>query len=294
MDIEERLPYSAIVDRPKLTWPNGARVALWIVPNVEHYEYLPRRTKPRNPWPRTPHPDVLGYSLRDYGNRVGLWRMLDVLDRYEMPCSVSLNISVFERYPEIMAASEARKWDVLCHGMYNTEYLWGMSPDEERALIGECCETFRRLTGRSIPGWFSPAATFTHNTPDLVAEAGIKYYSDFYHDDQPTLLNTKHGALVSVPYQMDINDAMVYRHHIEADQFARMIVDHFDRLYAEGGDNGRVVCIALHPYIMGQPHRIKALDKALKYIAGHSDVWKATGLEIAEWYRGQVAARGTP
>jgi allantoinase len=281
--LSDRVVYSPIVTRPRLQWPGNARIALWVVPNIEHYEYLPE-IRSRNPWPRMPHPDVLGYGTRDYGNRVGLWRMFDVMDRHDIRCTISLNLSVYEHYPEIMEACEARRWDVLCHGIYNTRFHWNLSKQQERAEIADCVATYRRLTGRQLAGWFSPAATFTINTPDLVAEAGIKYYCDWYHDDQPFPMKVRSGRLITIPYQMDINDGMTYRHHIEAEDFARMIVDHFDCLYSEASDHPRVMCIALHPYIMGQPHRINHLDRALAHILAHDGVWKATGEEIADWY----------
>ena len=282
--IADRVPYSPITERPRLTWPGGARVAVWVVPNVEHYEFLPNPVGSRDPWPRMPHPDILGYGLRDYGNRVGLWRMAEVTDKLGIPCTLSLNMANWEHYPEIFEASMARKWDVMCHGIYNTQYHWNMPEDQERAAIADCVATYRRFTGQQLAGWFSPAATFTRNTPDLVAEAGISYYCDWYHDDQPTPIRVRNGRLITIPYQMDINDAMVWRHHIEADDFAQMIIDHFDTLWREGADQGRVVCIALHPFIMGQPHRIRALERALRHVAGRDEVWLATGREIAEWY----------
>ncbi|MBI3707195.1 MAG: polysaccharide deacetylase family protein [Proteobacteria bacterium] len=286
----DRFSYSPIVDRPRLVWPGGARVALWVVPNIEHYEYLPGPVKSRNPWPRTPHPDVLGYSIRDYGNRVGVWRMFELMDRHDLRCTVSLNLANFEHYPEIFAACEQRRWDYMCHGIYNTQYLWNLPEDEERAVIAECVATYRRLTGRQLAGWFSPAVSNTLNTPDLVAEAGITYYCDFYHDDQPTPLKVRHGRLITVPYSMDLNDAVLYRYSSEGEEFARMIVDHFDTVWREGETQGRVMCIALHPYMMGQPHRIKHLDRALRHILAHDGVWKATGAEIAEWYAAQALA----
>lgn len=289
MDPFARIPYSPITERPPLRWPNGARVALWVVPNVEHYEYLPRRTEPRNPWPRMPHPEVLGYAIRDYGNRVGFWRMFEVFDRLGIRGSVSLSMSVYERYPQIMEAIESRNWDILCHGLDNTHYLWGMGEAEERDTIVQCQEIYRRLVGKELPGWFSPSATFTSRTPDLVAEAGFRYYCDFYHDDQPSWIRAGAGELMTLPYQMDVNDAMAYRHHFDAAEFERMMIDHFDRLYAEGAESGRVVCIALHPYIMGQSHRIAALERALRYMVEHDGVWVATGGEICDWFaRGDV------
>jgi peptidoglycan/xylan/chitin deacetylase (PgdA/CDA1 family) len=284
MDME-RFSYSPITDRPKFEWPDGARVAVWVVPNIEHYEYMPGPVRVRNPWPRMPHPDVLGYSIRDYGNRVGLWRMLEVMDRHSIRCTVSLNLANFEHYPEILEACERRNWDYMCHGIYNTQYLWDMPQDEERDFIRDCIQTFHRLTGRQLKGWFSPGVSQTLNTPDLVAEAGIEYYCDFYHDDQPTPLKVRNGSLISIPYSMDLNDAVLYRYATEGEEFSRMIMDHFDTVWHEGAEQARVMCIALHPYMMGQPHRIEYLDRALRHILAHDHVWMATGQEIANWYR---------
>ncbi|MET0293551.1 MAG: polysaccharide deacetylase family protein [Phenylobacterium sp.] len=285
-----RYSYSPIVERPKLPLPGGARVAVWVVPNVEHYEYLPAEARVRNPWPRTPHPDVLGYGGRDYGNRVGLWRMFEVLDKHEIRCTVSLSMSVLKMYPEIFEAMEQRRWEYMSHGLFNTRYHWGYGEAEERAAIARCQQIHQDVTGRPLKGWFSPAVSFTRNTADLVAEAGLDYICDFYHDDQPTPLRTKHGLLISVPYSMDLNDAMVYRQPVEAAEFAQMVIDHFDTVYAEGERQPRVMCVALHPYMMGAPHRIRALDRALAHIRGHGDVWFATGEEIAAWYRDKAMA----
>lgn len=285
--ITDRIPYSPIHDRPRLTWPGGARVAVWVVPNVEHYEYLPARVAHRNPWPRMPHPDVLGYGLRDYGNRVGLWRMADLMEAHGIPATLSLNMAVWDHYPEILDAGMRRGWDVMAHGLYNTRYHLGMSEDEERAEIALAMEIYRRHTGQTLKGWFAPAATFTWASSDLVAEAGITYSGDWYHDDQPCDITVRKGRLISVPYQMDINDAMVWRHHFEADDFATMAIDHFDTLWREGADQGRVVCIALHPFLMGQPHRIRALDRVFAHMRAHDDVWFATGAQIADWYLAQ-------
>ena len=281
----DRFAYLPITERPRLTWPNGARIAVWVCPNIEHYEFLPGPIRVRDPWPRTPHPDVLGYGLKDYGNRVGLWRMFEVMDRYSIRCTVSLNLANFEHYPEIFEACERRGWDYMCHGIYNTQYLWDYPEHEERAFVQDCVETFRRLTGRRLAGWFSPAASNTLNTPDLVAEAGIKYFCDFYHDDQPTPLRVRGGrTLISVPYTMDLNDAVFYRYETEGAEFARMIRDHFETVWREGAEQPRVMCVALHPYIVGQPHRIRHLERALAEILSRDGVWPATGIEIAEWY----------
>ena len=160
--ISTRLNYSGITKRPPLRWPNGARVALWVVPNVEHYEYLPPPCG-RDPWPRSPHPDVMGYSHRDYGNRVGIWRLFEVADALNIKCSVSLNLSVYKQFPEIMRACEERKWDIICHGIYNTRNVLNLSVEQEEAFILECKKLSIDLIGRTFNGWFSPGLSYTHN-----------------------------------------------------------------------------------------------------------------------------------
>ena len=131
------------------------------LPNIEHYEYVPAEVRVRNPWPRMPHPDVLGYGGRDYGNRVGLWRMFEVLDKHSIRCTVSLSMSVIEMYPEILEAMEARRWEYMSHGYFNTRYHWGYAPEEEREVIEHSKATHLRLTGRKLRGWFSPAVSNT-------------------------------------------------------------------------------------------------------------------------------------
>lgn len=285
MKVAQRLDYSALPQRAPLSWPGGARVALWVAPNIEHYEYLPEKIRLRNPWPRVPHPDILGYGLRDYGNRVGVWRLMDLFDRLHLPVTVSLSLSVLDLYPELAEAMIEREWEFMSHGLYNTRYHWNLSDDEEREAIEECQAIHVRHTGRRLKGWFSPAASNTVRTPDLVAESGIEYLCDLYHDDQPTPVNVRKGQLISLPYSMEINDSIAWRRGQEAEAFARKICDEFDVLHAEGAVHGRVMNVAVHPFIMGQPHRIAALEKALRYILGHEGVWCATGSQITDWYR---------
>lgn len=281
----ERIAYSALPERDPLRWPGGARVAVWVAPNIEHYEYLPELIRVRNPWPRVPHPDILGYGLRDYGNRVGVWRLMALFDRLRLPVTVSLSMAVLDLYPEIAQAMLERQWEFMSHGLYNTRYHWGLSEDEERAAIEQCQQIHLRHTGRRLPGWFSPAASNTLQTPDLVAESGIAYLCDLYHDEQPTEVRVRSGELISLPYSMEINDSIAWRRGIEAQAFAQKIRDEFDVLYAEGAVHGRVMNIAVHPFIMGQPHRIEALEQALSYMAQHEGVWWATGSQIVQHYR---------
>ena len=276
--------YSPIVDRPTIRWPGGARVALWVAPNLEHYEYLPVPNKYRNPWPRTPHPDVMNYGSRDYGNRVGFWRMLEVTDEHNVRCTVSLNVAVLEHYPEIRDAMVARDWDYMSHGIYNTRPLSGMDEEEERVFYKDTIETVKTHTGKKLKGMLGPLLTNTERTPDLMAEAGFLYHADWLHDDQPFPINVRKGKLISMPYSVELNDVLLMLQGHNAAYFCQIIKDQFDILYSEGAESGRVMCISLHPYWIGQPHRVKYLGDALAYIFSHDGVWMATGDEIAEHY----------
>jgi peptidoglycan/xylan/chitin deacetylase (PgdA/CDA1 family) len=282
---EDRLVHAPLPFRPKLTWPGGARLAVWVCPNIEHYEFIPAARGPRDPWPRTPHPDILSYSLKDYGNRAGVWRLMEVLDAHGIRASVSFSMSVGEMFPEVLEAMLARDWDVFSHGLFNTRYHWGLTEAQERAEIAASVEAWRRMTGRRLRGWFSPAGSNTLATPDLVAEAGIDYLCDLYHDDQPTPVRVRSGRLVSLPYQMDLNDAVMLATAGDAGEvFRRTALDMFETLYAEGEAQPRVLCLALHPYIMGRPHRIRYLDEVLSHFRRHAGVWFATGAEMCDWY----------
>ena len=152
-----RVDYSPIIDRPVIRWPNDARVAFWVAPNVEHYEYLPDVDGLRDPWPRTPHPDVQQYSYRDYGNRVGFWRMLEPLDKYSIRCTVSLNLAVLEHFPEIGEAMVERHWDFMSHGIYNTRYMYGMTDDDEMRFYRDNIDTLYEHTGKKLKGMLGPA-----------------------------------------------------------------------------------------------------------------------------------------
>ncbi len=279
------IPYSPIRHRPRLAWPGGARVALWLCPNIEHYEYLPAFQRTRDPWPRTPHPDVLGYSIRDYGNRVGIWRMFDAMDGLGVKCTVSLSMSVLQHYPAVAEGMLKRDWELMSHGTYNTRYHWDFTEAEERAAMMESQAIHRQFTGQRQRGWFSPAATNTRRTFDIAADVGFDYVCDLYHDDQPFPVRTATGDLITVPYTMDLNDVIVSRRGEEIDAFAQQIRDHFDTVYAEGGEQGRVMCIALHPFWVGQPHRIGGFVRVMEYILSHPGVWVATAAEIADHWR---------
>ena len=282
-----RVRYLPITDRPRIRWPNDARVALWIAPNVEHYEFLPPRDPQRNTWVRSPHPDVQGYGYRDYGNRVGFWRMVEVLDRFGIVATASTNLAVFDHYPEVGAAMVERGWEIMSHGIYNTRYISSIDETAEQAFYIECIEALRSHTGQQLRGMLGPAVSNTALTPDLMAEAGLIYHADWFHDDQPVPLATRGGQrLVSVPYSMELNDVPVFTQHHDTDEFVAMARAQFDVLRREADDSagGRVMCVALHPYLMGMPHRVDGLAAMLDYLMGHDDVWQTTASQIAQHY----------
>ena len=282
-----RVEYLPIVDRPRIRWPNDARVALWIAPNVEHYEFLPPRDPQRNTWTRSPHPDVQGYGYRDYGNRVGFWRMTDVLDQFGIVATASTNLAVFDHYPEVGAAMVERGWEIMSHGIYNTRYISSIDETAERAFYIECIEALRSHTGQQLRGMLGPAVSNTALTPDLMAEAGLTYHADWFHDDQPVPLATRSGQrLVSVPYSMELNDVPVFTQHFDTGEFVAMAKAQLDVLRREADDDagGRVMCVALHPYLMGMPHRVDGLAAMLDYVMSHDDVWQTTASQIARHY----------
>ena len=279
-----RVTYSPIIDRPRIIWPNGARIALWIMPNVEFYEYLPDFNGVSDPYPRTPYPDVQQYSYRDYGNRVGFWRLLEVLDKHNITCTAALNMAVLEHLPEVSKAMVQRNWDFVSHGIYNTRYIHTYSEEQERNYYQDCIQTLYRHTGKRLRGVLG-LQFVTERTPDLLAEAGLIYQVDWMHDDQPVPIKVRSGRLVSVPFSVELDDAPNLRaYNYEADYFVRICKAQFDQLYREGSQSGRVMCVSLHPFVSGQPHRVKHVDELLTYVLSHERVWQATADEIADYY----------
>ncbi len=281
--IQDFVRYAPVTTRPKVQWPHGKRLAFWIVPNVEFYEYTPPAALGRETWDRVPsHPDVREYGFRDYGNRVGIWRMTDLLDQYPVRPTASLNLALLDHFPEIAQLIRERGWAVMSHGIYNTRFLYGMDEAQERAFYADNVASLQRHTGQRLQGILTPAITNTTRTPELIAEAGLSYHADWVHDDVPVPILVPGRRLVSMPYSYDLNDAPLWdgrpyggRYFVDACKAA------FDRLYAESADGGRVFCIALHPYQIGQPHHIGHLREILEHICAHDGVWHATGDDIA-------------
>jgi len=278
--------YWAYQNRPKIVWPNGAKLAFWVAPNIEFYELDPPENPHRKPWPQA-YPAVAGYSIRDYGNRVGHQRQMELLEKYNIRGSISLSTAICDHHPEIITACAERNWEFFSHGIYNTRYTYGLSEDQERQMIQDSVDTIEKHTGKKPAGYLAPALSHSEQTIDLFSEAGGIYTCDLFHDDQPTPVHTrKDSKFVSIPYSLEMNDTIAYVvNKIEPRRYGQMIKDNFDRLYQEGSESGTVMCIPTHNYQVSCPHRMKAFEEALEYITGHSDVWVTTGREIAEYYR---------
>ncbi|NRA28630.1 MAG: polysaccharide deacetylase family protein [Parvularculaceae bacterium] len=276
-------PYAG---RPKIEWPGGKKLAFWIAPNIEYYEYLPPDNPFRQPWPRG-NPDVVGYSQRTWGNTVGHWRMMDLFDKYDLRGSISLSIGLLDHHPEIIEACAERRWEFFSHGIYNTRFSYGMDEAQERAVLTDSINSVQAATGQRIRGYLAPALTHTESTLDLIAEHDFWYTCDLFQDDQPQPIKTKTGKLVSMPYSLEVNDVITYSvQGWSPDRYADILIRHFDQLLEEGEESGTVMCIPLHAYLVSQPHRLRSFERALQHITSHKDdVWFATGTEIAEHFR---------
>ena len=284
---KDRVPYSAIVDRPALKLPNGARLAVWTIVNVE--EWSIERAMPRMvlspPQGQPLLPDLPNWSWHEYGMRVGFWRFLQVLQKYSLKATLAINGSVVKSYPRVAEAALKADWEFMGHGyiqrpMHHVE--------DQRAAIRDTVSALKSFTGKPPRGWESPGLTETYDTIDWLAEAGIEYVADWVLDDQPVKIQTAHGPIVSVPYTVEMNDIsmMVLQNH-PSEEWLRRGIDQFDRLYLEGEQSARVMAISVHPYITGVPHRIGYLEKLYEYISQRPGVLMWKGEQILDWYLGK-------
>ncbi len=274
-------PYSPITARPPLRWPNGAHVALWVIPNVEVFALNEKIA------PGLEHiPSVPDFGVRDYGARVGVWRIMDVLQRHGIRATVALNSNVCDAYPQIVEAGVKLGWEFMGHNETNTRRLSQIPPEDERRVVRDTLARITQATGRRPSGWLGSGLTETWNTLDYLVEEGCAYVAEWVNDDQPVTMTVGAGDIVSLPYSTELNDKPAYEtRNRTPDEFEAMVRRQFDVLYREGAESGRVMAIALHPYLTGMPHRIGALDAALDYICRHEHVWLATGEEIVSYFK---------
>jgi peptidoglycan/xylan/chitin deacetylase (PgdA/CDA1 family) len=278
----ELFDYSPIVDRDPVAWPNGARVAVYVGLNIEHF-HIDRPSTSLHEGTAGLVPDPLNYGWRDYGARVGIWRLIDALDRHGVRASAIVNADVVDRYPQIIEAGRARDWAWVAHGRTNSELHTGMGIDDERQALTEIVGTIERATGQRPSGWLGPGLSETFETPRLLAELGLSYVLDWTNDDQPYRLNVP--GMLSVPYSVELNDLGLFTFkNTSGPEFVRIVRDQLEQLYADAAAGGRVMAIALHAFVTGQPFRAKYLDEALAYVAAHEGVWLTTSDEIAKHF----------
>lgn len=285
MDTRDRFDYVPIPDRPPLKLPGGARVAVWVIVNVEEWDIaapLPRTLLPP-PGGGSYLPDVTNYGWYDYGLRVGFWRLRDVLDRYGIRATLSLNGSVCRSYPRIVQAALDSGWEFLAHG-YRQRPMH--LEEDEAGAIRRTVEAIREATGRAPRGWMGPGLTETWETLDHVAEAGIEYVADWANDDQPYEIRVRSGRLWAVPYSLELNDIPLFLvQHQPAEEWVRRVRDQFETLWEEGGTSARVMAVAVHPYITGVPHRIRSFERVCQFLRSQDGVVLWTGSEILDWFR---------
>jgi allantoinase len=282
MTIAERTVYSSILDRPRFSWPGGAGLAVWFAVNTEHYEFLAPSPAA---WPRVPQPDVQNYSFREFGNRVGFWRLADLLADQGIPVTASLNIGILEQIPEIRKALVKRDWAIMSHGVFNTRNIIGLSEEEERAFYDWSVKTVKNLTGRDLKGMLTPAISANYDTPDMMADAGLTYHADWVNDDQPVPLRVAGGQkFLTVPYTFELNTGVLFGRHFDAEYYLETAKEQFKVLLADAQTAPRIMCLSVHPFAIGQPHAIGYLNELLGFMREAAGVWWATSDDIAEYY----------
>ncbi|MEP5729572.1 MAG: polysaccharide deacetylase family protein [Sulfitobacter sp.] len=285
----DRYSFSMISERARYRWPDGKGLAVYLGMNLEVFSFgdgLGAMLAPGGP-----QPDVLNYAWRDYGNRVGAPRMLELFDRLDVPCTALINSETYSHTPGLAEAFAQRGDEIAGHGRTNAERQGVMPEIEEAALIAEATQVLSERHGVAPKGWLGPWISQSHLTPDLLQEAGYEYLLDWCHDDQPTWMKTRKGRILSVPYPQELNDIpQIVGRQREGGDFADIIIDAFDVMLAESKSRPLVMGIALHGYLMGQPHRIKHLERALRYMQANSDdlVWWTTAGAINDHIRKTV------
>jgi peptidoglycan/xylan/chitin deacetylase (PgdA/CDA1 family) len=289
---QEWFDYSPFPFRKPLSWPDGARVALWISVALECMDPQdPDEWSALNIAVRS-RPDVRTASEVDYGNAVGFWRVVEALDRHGLRGTAAIDALTARRYPSTVKEARKQGWEIIAHGEVASRVITDRMPaDEERALIARSRDAIAEVTGSAPAGWLSPGVSESTRTPGLLADAGFTYVADFCNDDQPYRINLDRGTLTALPYSIAVNDfeVLLEQHHTPW-EFEEAGEDHFDDLYEQARSNGSgmVMCIALHPFCIGQPFRIKYLEQMLAHITSYAGVWNATAGEIVECYENQV------
>lgn len=285
MDDNPIYAYSPIIRRPPLVLPDNKRLAVFVAVATEHYTYgAPALSLAQFTANLTPDP--LNYGWRDYGPRVGIWRLMEILDAFDLRATSLLNSEVVERHPEIIEEGQKRGWCWVGHGGNNSTWLVGLDREEEKSYLERVTTTIEQATGTRPRGWLGPALTESPVTNELLAELGYTYSLNWGIDDEPVPMRAKGGSFISVPYSAELNDIPAFALQGQTGpDFAGAIIDQFDQLLAEGETRPRVMGFGIHPFLTGQPYRARRFVAALEHMSKHrDDVWFTTSDEIADWY----------
>ena len=280
--------WSPISTRGKLNWPNDARVALCAIVTLEHTEWeLPEGSFSADQAGGLgvrPFPDYPRFSHREYGHRVGIFRVLDVLQKLGINATVAMDSQTAEHYPYLVKYCLDQGCEIIAHGVSGSQMISGnMSVEAETIFIRSSMEIMEKATGKRPRGWSGTDYGESERTPDLLRQAGFDYVCDWVNDEQPYPMR---DGLTALPTMLEMDDLFTMSNRrVTVDRFAQSLKDGFDAMYHDGASNGRLMTINLHPWLIGQPFRIGYLEEALGYAMGHEKVWAATGSEIVDWYR---------
>ena len=282
----DRYKWSMLRDRKNILWPEGKSLALWVNVGLQFFP-LNQKGKPfKVPGGMTkPYPDLRHFSLRDYGNRVGIYRFLKAFDRYGIKPTFAINARLAERTPYLMGKIKERGDEIMCHGLHmDALHYGGQDQTAEEELVKKSLDTFRQISEHSVKGWISPAKNESENTPDILAAHGIEYFCDWVNDDMPYQFQTKHGALTAMPLSTELEDyKVILNNQHSAESWAEQVCDACDFLIQESKDEGgRILSLNIHPWVLGQPHRIGHLERVLDYVSSKPEVWSAYAGEILE------------
>ena len=288
---QEHYDWSPLVNRGVLHWPDNGRVALCVIVNLEHFQW----TQPEGSYTAglaggsgiRPFPDYPRFSHREYGHRVGIFRVLDVLERHGIKATVAMDVLTAENYPYLVQHCKDRGCEIIGHGISASQMITSNMPEEEELeYIRGSLEALRRATGTAPAGWLGPEYGESSRTPRLLAQAGISYVCDWANDEQPYPMKGDSGELFALPIMLELDDIIaLWDRRVTIDRYAQLLKEGFDTLYQDGEHNGRLMVLNLHPWLIGQPFRIGYLDDALGHMVRRRGVWAATGSQIIDWYR---------
>ena len=293
----QRYQWSMMAKRQPIHWPHNKKLALWVNVGLQFFPLNQKGIPFKVPGGMTmPYPDLRHYSLRDYGNRVGIYRFLEAFDRYAITPTIAMNSRLTERYPQLVEAICAREYEIISHGLNMDElHYGGMDPDYEQELVSSSLSSLRRLTGQPIKGWLSPAKSQSYNTPDILKKAGIEYICDWVNDELPYPFETTSGPIMAMPLSTELEDRYVIMNNLHSEEsWLQQVKDACDFLMEESNhQGGRLLSLSIHPWLLGQPHRIAKLEAALDYLTNQSEIWSASATDILEAYHQSNACTAT-